>query len=561
MTRHWSHVLRRVAGAAVLVVGVPVVSVGATAGPAVAATATLSFYTNASIVQPVGIVAGSDGALWFTDPATRTIGRLTTSLVFTAFPISAAGFPEGIAAGPDGALWYTNIFPSSIGRTTTSGVSSDFTDASIDRPIQIAAGPDGALWFTNQNSIGRITTTGTVTSFTDPSLDDPRAITAGPDGAMWFGNFGDNSIGRITTAGVITHYSAGSPAAGQPNAITAGPDGALWFTDFDGNSIGRITTAGTVTHFTRAGMSEPAAIAAGPDGNLWFTNYANHSLGRITTAGTISLYTDPRISGSAGITAGPDGAMWFGNYAPGSIGRITPGDPEIVVLPGAASVVEGDSGTANLVVPVTLSTSSTETVTVDWVTGPAGAPPRADPASDFTAASGTVTFAPGETAKSVSISVNGDVLVEPDEWITLSFRNPTNARVGGFYGLGFGIITNDDHAIVLPGSASVVEGNSGTVDLSLPVTLSKPSTQTIAVDWNTGPAGPAPRADPASDFTAASGTVTFAPGEMAKSVTISVNGDVLVEPDEWITVSFKNPTNAKMGGFYGLGFGIITNDD
>jgi chitinase len=233
----------------------------------------------------------------------------------------------------------------------------------------------------------------------------------------------------------------------------------------------------------------------------------------------------------------------------------------VVVLPGSASVAEGNSGTANLVVPVTLSEPSTETVTVDWVTGPAGAPPRADPASDFTAASGTVTFAPGETAKSVSISVNGDVLVEPDEWVTVSFKNPTNATMGGFYGLGFGIITNDDHATVVPGSASVLEGDSGTTALQLPVTLSNPSTQTITVDWNTGPAGSPPRADPASDFTAASGTVTFAPEETAKSVSISVNGDVLVEPNEWITVSFKNPTNATMGGFYGLGFGIITNDD
>ena len=81
------------------------------------------------------------------------------------------------------------------------------------------------------------------------------------------------------------------------------------------------------------------------------------------------------------------------------------------------------------------------------------------------------------------------------------------------------------------------------------------------MQWFTGPAGKAPRADPATDFTAASGTVTFAPGETAKSVTISVNGDTLPEPDEWITISFNHPTNAHMGGFYGLGFGVILNDD
>jgi len=44
-------------------------------------------------------------------------------------------------------------------------------------------------------------------------------------------------------------------------------------------------------------------------------------------------------------------------------------------------------------------------------------------------------------------------------------------------------------------------------------------------------------------------------------VTISVNGDTLVEPDEWIVVGFNHPMNARMGGFWGLGFGVILNDD
>jgi hypothetical protein len=97
--------------------------------------------------------------------------------------------------------------------------------------------------------------------------------------------------------------------------------------------------------------------------------------------------------------------------------------------------------------------------------------------------------------------------------------------------------------------------------MNVPVTLSNPSTQTITVQWFTGPAGPAPRADPANDFVAASGTVTFAPGDTAKTVPITVNGDTVHEPHEWVTISFNHPTNAKMGGFWGLGFGIIQNDD
>ena len=64
--------------------------------------------------------------------------------------------------------------------------------------------------------------------------------------------------------------------------------------------------------------------------------------------------------------------------------------------------------------------------------------------TDDTPSSGAVTFAAGETAKTVPISVNGDTLVEPDEYIIVSFRNPTNAKIGGFWGLGIGGITDDD---------------------------------------------------------------------------------------------------------------------
>jgi hypothetical protein len=55
--------------------------------------------------------------------------------------------------------------------------------------------------------------------------------------------------------------------------------------------------------------------------------------------------------------------------------------------------------------------------------------------------------------------------------------------------------------------------------------------------------------------------VTFAPGDTAKTVTIAVNGDTQIEPDEYVLVSFTNPTNAFLGGYYGLGVGTITNDD
>lgn len=83
-------------------------------------------------------------------------------------------------------------------------------------------------------------------------------------------------------------------------------------------------------------------------------------------------------------------------------------------------------------------------MTVEWTTLPIAGPGFAAPPDDYQAASGVVTFAPGETAKTVPIVVNADAVDEPDEYVVVSFRNPTNARMGGFWGLGFGVIIDDD---------------------------------------------------------------------------------------------------------------------
>jgi virginiamycin B lyase len=141
--------------------------------------------------------------------------------------------PLKITQGPDGALWFTNPADNSIGRITTDGVTSGFTDPTIDMPQGITAGPDDALWFTNEgnNSIGRISPNGAITNFTDPTIDEPVGIAKGSDGALWFTNEGSSSIGRISPAGAVTNFPLGrfGPTSfGQPTQIAAGADGNLW---------------------------------------------------------------------------------------------------------------------------------------------------------------------------------------------------------------------------------------------------------------------------------------------------------------------------------------------
>jgi hypothetical protein len=250
---------------------------------------------------------------------------------------------------------------------------------------------------------------------------------------------------------------------------------------------------------------------------------------------------------------------------------VTP--PSLVLKPGAGGVMEGDSGQVTVNVPITLSAPSPDPVTVDYTTLDPGGVGVAAAGADFLAKTGTLTFAPGETSKSVSITVLGDRIDEPPlyigEWIFVAFSNASGATIDpAFYSMGLGVIGDDDPPpTIKPGAGGVREGNTGDAIVQVPVVLSNPSATTITVHYATLDVAGSGMASTGTDFAPKSGTVTFAPGETAKTVAITVHGDTTKEPPllwgEWIWVAFSNPSaNASLDmSFYGLGLGIIIDDD
>jgi hypothetical protein len=236
------------------------------------------------------------------------------------------------------------------------------------------------------------------------------------------------------------------------------------------------------------------------------------------------------------------------------------------VVPGTPDEVrEGDPG-GNLMFPVSLSGPSDEPVAVEWTTLfiPGRDDNQATPGADYEASSGTITFAPGQTSQLAAVPVLDDDRFEPLEYVPISFRDPVGGEMGGFWGLSVGsIIDDEEFPVVVPGVGSIVEGDTSTGTLMVPVRLTNPSDETVTVQWETFviPGRDDNQAEPPGDYEAASGTVTFAPGQSVQSIAIIVNGDVLVEPDEYIVIPFANATNAAMGGFWGLGVGIIETDD
>ena len=163
--------------------------------------------------------------------------------------------------------------------------------------------------------------------------------------------------------------------------------------------------------------------------------------------------------------------------------------------------------------------------------------------SDYTATTGTLTFAPGELSKTITVPIVDDHLYEAgSETFSVVLSNPTGGAILNTSATVVTIVDNDSQpAIQLSSTLRASEGNNGTKTFVLPLSLSNPSVQTVSVNYATSDT----TASAGSDYVAASGTLVFPPGTTSNQINLTVNGDTTIEPDETFVVRFTNPTNAS----------------
>jgi hypothetical protein len=243
--------------------------------------------------------------------------------------------------------------------------------------------------------------------------------------------------------------------------------------------------------------------------------------------------------------AGATGASIADGHA---VGLILDDEPYVSVTGG--SVTEGDAGTTVLPFTITLSNPSDVPVIVDYST----ADGSATAGGDYVTLSDDVTFDPGDTSKIVNVTVKGDNTSEGDEFMQLVLGAVTNASVST--GQAIGYILDDDIVAIRINDVSVNEGNSRTTLMTFTVTLSAATDETVTVRYATQNGS----AKTGKDYTAKSGTITFAPGQTSRTVTISIKADKQREPDETFFVLLSNPSlNALIDD--ATGQGTIVNDD
>src|SRR5882672_2230341 len=337
---------------------------------------------------------------------------------------------------------------------------------------------------------------------------------------------GDISIGDVT----ITEGNSGTKTATFTVSRTGTAAFAVDFATADGSAAAGsdyVATAGTLS-FAAGQATQTVSVTINGDTSVepnetFFLNLTN-----ATNGGTI-------LDGQGLGTITNDDAT-------AAVGDISIGD---------VTITEGNSGTKTAT--FTVSRTGTAAFAVDFAT----ADGSAAAGSDYVATAGTLSFAAGQATQTVSVTINGDTSVEPNETF---FLNLTNATNGGTIldGQGLGTITNDDATAAVGdisiGDVTISEGDSGTKTATF--TVSRTGTAAFAVDFATADGSAAA----GSDYVATAGTLSFAAGQATQTVSVTINGDTSVEPNETF---FLNLTNATNGGTIldGQGLGTITNDD
>jgi streptogramin lyase len=305
------------------------------------------------------IVAGPDGALWFTERTAGNVGRITTAGQISEYPIpnNASGLQD---TGPDqivasgGALWFLTDIGESVYRVTpgTSPSPAAVYQDRLFNAADLAPSDNGGVWLMEAHGDGndadgdalvRVNPDGSSVAYPSTHVNDLYAIALAPDGAAWY-NDGGGFLKRVDDAGSQLNVPLPQPASSimEVSSIAFGADGSPWFTGYDvGGSFGAGACCAQIGHIS-GGVADLTpvgpqhlsdgflahSIVRGPDGAMWFAVSAAfadgfNGIGRIDPANRHIEMANLSPYDATDIAFGSDGALWFIDQGANQIGRIT----------------------------------------------------------------------------------------------------------------------------------------------------------------------------------------------------------------------------------------------
>ena len=356
-----------------------------------------------------------------------------------------------------------------------------------------------------------------LSSPTNATLGRPQATATIVDDDVPAASIADASIteGNTGTSNLVFTVTLSQPSTKVITVDYATADGtAVAGSDFTATAGALTFAAGTTTQTVVVPVLGDTTIEATETFTVTLSNPTNLTLGSAQATGTIVTDDLPTLS----------------------INDV--------------SIAEGDNLTTNANFTVTLSAAFPQAVAVNFTT----ANGTATAGADYAEISGTLSFPAGTLTRAVAVPVLGDTINEGNETYTIVLSSPVNATLAKAIGTGT-IVDNDPTPSLTINNVSVAEGNSGTTPAVFTVTLSAPSGRTVTVNCATANG----TATAGSDYTAASGTLTFPAGSTTQTIAVPVLGDTTVEASETFVVRLSRATNASI--VQSQGTGTIVNDD
>jgi hypothetical protein len=542
---------------------------------------TLSVNTGATVTLPSAslITSGTNGSSSLTitgsisavnaamdgmsvAPAANSTSTITLSVVTSDLGNSGGGgagtdsdsVSVGVSAvndAPVNTVPGTQSAVQDVAKVFSSGNSNAISIADVDagsNPVQVAltatngtiqlSGTTGLTINSGGNGTGAITFTGTVIAINTALNGLSFTPTSGFTGAGSLqiitndqGNTGTGGTLSDTDSVTINVAAAGSlgfSAATYSVAEDAGSGIATITVARTGGSAG----AASIHYATSDGTATAGSDYTAASGTLNFADGETSKTFNVPLTDDTLDEDDETIN----LTLASASGASLGAQSSATL-TITDNDATPSLSIGDVSIPEGNSGTSVANFTVTLSAASGRTVTVNYAT----ADDTATAGSDYTATNGTLTFTPGQTTKTIPVTILGETTGEDNEIFTVVLSSPSNATVAS--GAGTGTIADDDSGgptLSFASDVSITEGNTGTSNAVFTVNLIAGNGSTVTVDYSTV----AGSATSGVDFVATSGTLTFTSGQTSKTVNIPVIGDTLDEDNEVFALVLSNPGNA-----------------
>ncbi|WP_316736794.1 Calx-beta domain-containing protein [Pedobacter aquatilis] len=445
-------------------------------------------------------------------PATINIIDNTTSTVTVAATTNAAEpSTNGLFTFSLSNVSTTNTqITFSVGGTATSGV--DYT--SIGTTVTIPAGQSSVTLAVPVRDDNIVEGTETVV-LTMVAATNNTAITA------------NTSPVTLTIADNDTAIASIAPGV---NGNESGPVNGTFIV-----TLSNPSSTDTQITYTLGGTA-----TEGSDYTAITTKTITIPAGQTTGTITIAVLTDNITESTETVIAtltGTNNALISASATAASI-NIIDANTASVSISTAATVNEG-AGTATFT--VTLDNAVQNAFTVDYTTvnGTALA------GSDYTATSGTLTFAAGSaagTVKTFTVPIINDNIAEPNETFSATLSNITGGAVVIANATATTTIIDNDAATATI-TAGVNGNENGPVNGTFTVTLSNPASADTQITYTLGGT-----ATEGSDYTAiATKVVTIPAGQTTATITIPVRTDNIVEGTETVIATLTASNNATVG--------------